>query len=1113
MAFSFSSSSYRYSGSSGVSATRPSVRSSSGSSRTTGASAAAAEPSSYSSSSYLPRSSSSSSYYRQPYMSPAASRIGAAATTNPPAASSMSMTKTPASPLLSSRYSRTSNANSSYSSAAQTPARDALSRMTPSAMTNGASSSMLPPGSSNPLTVSPTPDQHLKINRLARNSYRTVSVSQYAQQAKEREEREIKLREQIEWEEREKFREQSEGLMQPSVGSFVSDFRSRSTFASPAYNEFTRSIHSYDPNYLSSSSSTNSRDQQKDRDRDRDRERASTTAPVANHNSYAAAAASQNNQQITPGTGPRGGSVSALSTSPSASVFTNSHLQLGGSGTRSLLHPAGAPGIPPPPPPPQEGARIPIQHSASVYAVSSYKPYQRHDQRQQEEAATGSVALGFTGLRNIGNTCFMNATLQMLVNSIELKTYFLERHYQNDINIENPLGFKGRLAEAFAEFMREMWNQRNRAIEPAKIKELVAEKANQFANFSQHDAHEFLSFLLDGLHEDLNRVKRKPQTGIVESDGRGDVEVADEAWRNHTLRNDSIFVDLFYGQLKSRLQCPACDRISITFDPFVYLPVPFPKVKKSSTVYFWPLDPYEKPIKMAVFYSADGTIQDLITALSDMVRVPSRQIRFVEVLSHRFQKFFEPQEPANDISSGDTLFAFQVHDPNKCGDEVVEIKVLQRQLYLSNSKYVCNHCGSSRELRLKACEGCYNAYYCNKDCQQSDWNTGGHRDECGRRTTGPHAAMRINGSTPSDSSVRAASKSPARKSPSREASNSSNRSTTPSQSKQMFLIKKIRDQTVVLGDTISEKETEGLVNVENGAWLSVNWYNLRNGKPFITVINKRQLDCDVDKSAKFCRSTSSEGRGTTAEPTLQEMLGLFSETEKLKPEEAWYCNKCKQHVEATKKLELYRLPPVLIVQLKRFVYTASAYQTSMHRRSKDERRVLYPIYELDMAPYLAESAPSDQTTKYDLTGVICHSGSSFFGHYVSIGRLAGLDGSKTVLDWRLFDDSMVTKTSVSNVQSDDAYLLFYKQRGLATKRIFTKHYSCDPTELNKPDVNEPGPNPLKTEHPASFAQNARKSATPPEPAIIVNGTMHADTNGNPMIKIDKESSPECLAKL
>ena len=46
---------------------------------------------------------------------------------------------------------------------------------------------------------------------------------------------------------------------------------------------------------------------------------------------------------------------------------------------------------------------------------------------------------------------------------------------------------------------------------------------------------------------------------------------------------------------------------------------------------------------------------------------------------------------------------------------------------------------------------------------------------------------------------------------------------------------------MVLGDTISEKETEGLVNLENGAWLSVDWYNLRNGKPFITVINRRQM--------------------------------------------------------------------------------------------------------------------------------------------------------------------------------------------------------------------------------------------------------------------------------
>jgi len=59
----------------------------------------------------------------------------------------------------------------------------------------------------------------------------------------------------------------------------------------------------------------------------------------------------------------------------------------------------------------------------------------------------------------------------------------------------------------------------------------------QFANFQQHDAQELLAFLLDGLHEDLNRVAEKPYTELKDSDGRPDLEVAREAWENHVIRN------------------------------------------------------------------------------------------------------------------------------------------------------------------------------------------------------------------------------------------------------------------------------------------------------------------------------------------------------------------------------------------------------------------------------------------------------------------------------------------------------------------------------------------------------------------------------------------------
>ena len=69
---------------------------------------------------------------------------------------------------------------------------------------------------------------------------------------------------------------------------------------------------------------------------------------------------------------------------------------------------------------------------------------------------------------------------------------------------------------------------------------------------------ELLAFLLDGLHEDLNRIKNKPYIEEADSDGRPDAEVALEAWRNYRARNDSVVVDHFqvgyWALLES--QCP-----------------------------------------------------------------------------------------------------------------------------------------------------------------------------------------------------------------------------------------------------------------------------------------------------------------------------------------------------------------------------------------------------------------------------------------------------------------------------------------------------------------------------------------------------------------------------
>ena len=100
-------------------------------------------------------------------------------------------------------------------------------------------------------------------------------------------------------------------------------------------------------------------------------------------------------------------------------------------------------------------------------------------------------------------------------------------------------------------------------------------KKIEFITFT-HFFSELLAFLLDGLHEDLNRVMVKPYDELKDSDGRPDDIVAGEAWENHIRRNKSMIVDLYHGQLKSKVICKVCSHESVKFDPFTYLSLPLP---------------------------------------------------------------------------------------------------------------------------------------------------------------------------------------------------------------------------------------------------------------------------------------------------------------------------------------------------------------------------------------------------------------------------------------------------------------------------------------------------------------------------------------------------------
>lgn len=127
-------------------------------------------------------------------------------------------------------------------------------------------------------------------------------------------------------------------------------------------------------------------------------------------------------------------------------------------------------------------------------------------------AADSPPIRGATGLQNLGNTCFLNATIQCMANTPLLREYFLSTQYTKDIN-ERGAGCKGRLAEEFGQVMVDLWGGKSTALTPRNLKRTIDQFAPQFAGYEQHDAQEFLAFFLDGLHEDLNRSTLGTGTG------------------------------------------------------------------------------------------------------------------------------------------------------------------------------------------------------------------------------------------------------------------------------------------------------------------------------------------------------------------------------------------------------------------------------------------------------------------------------------------------------------------------------------------------------------------------------------------------------------------------
>uniref|UniRef100_A0A8C9TYQ1 Ubiquitin carboxyl-terminal hydrolase n=1 Tax=Scleropages formosus TaxID=113540 RepID=A0A8C9TYQ1_SCLFO len=595
---------------------------------------------------------------------------------------------------------------------------------------------------------------------------------------------------------------------------------------------------------------------------------------------------------------------------------------------------------------------------------------------------------GVCGLTNLGNTCFMNSALQCLSNTPPLTEYFLRNAYLEELNFTNPLGMRGEIAEAYADVIKQMWSGRHYSVVPRIFKTKVGHFASQFLGYQQHDSQELLSFLLDGLHEDLNRVKNKEYIELRDADGRPDQEVAEEAWRNHRRRNDSVIVDTFHGLFKSTLVCPECSKVSVTFDPFCYLSVPLPVSKERvMEVFFVSVDPAAKPVQHRLIVPKAGKVSDMCTALSQVTNVPASQMVVADVFNHRFYKIYQADESLSCILDRDDIFVYELSRGavEEDGDELVLALYLRershyREYGSSNSNYGTSLFGHPLLVSVP-------------------------RSQCSHEALYQVFLQRLSRYV---------------------------RAPDPSE--------EVEEQEEAEDDEEEEEEEEELyktngVNDGNGHGHIICRFSFDGAVIYHTntehyyCLNFTSSDTDDEEddsdkpgtskreyyneneAEKYVKHPSMEIPHQQTRVDLQQCIELFTTVETLEEENPWYCPNCKKHQLATKKLDLWSLPEVLIIHLKRFSYTK-------YSREKLDTIVDFPI----RCAFLCGSWSFGPPSRYDLIAVSNHYGGLRDGHYTSYAR------NKDNGQWYYFDDSKVTYAREEHIVTNAAYLLFYQRQ-------------------------------------------------------------------------------------
>jgi len=600
-------------------------------------------------------------------------------------------------------------------------------------------------------------------------------------------------------------------------------------------------------------------------------------------------------------------------------------------------------------------------------------------------------AWGRVGLNNLGNTCFLNSAMQCMMHVAPLTRYFLSDRYSVDINTHNILGTGGKVAKAYSAVLRELWmgSHQYQNVSPTALKRAIELFAPQFSGASQQDSAELITYLLDALHEDLNRVKNPPYVEMPDVDlGRKLSISGAEAWQLSCLRNDSFVYDNFYGLYKSKCVCPLCNKVTVKFDPFNHITLEIPQQPLRHIAVLLIRDCAETgpqlPTKYCVSLPNTANIYSLKEKLSEVTGVSLERLCLCDVdfEKHGFRGMYNnDQQPISVIP------------------QVIKHLVVAYEIAPLDDKTQI-HCALTHFA---------------VDSNLVD--VGG----INRRPIGVPIFLSFD---PSLSCAQiydkilmyviSFAKIDSSGSMSKEALRSNLRIRIENEGLSLLIPSDAKETLpAILGDVFADS----IIHL-----IELEWVDIVGSR--IHLSNFRSAACHPS----YLEQEKKLGSSDPSSVSLYECFESFTQPERLDDENMLYCSGCKKHVQAMKTVTLWRIPKILVVHLKRFEYRGT------FNRSKIGVLVDFPLDGLDLDSHSPQSSVAEDDfvddhvpMMYDLFGVVNHYGRMGYGHYTAHARRWDETGAER--EWAEFDDENVTGVAdTDSIVSPAAYVLFYKRR-------------------------------------------------------------------------------------